>query len=311
MLPLKKYIITGCVISCLALHGQAQDTTAGPLVRWGTELAKSDTVTADAIKKLGVEINDLKARMLMVEENQAKNNSSIKLQMQALQDNLKLVSSHCERLHNEFVAMKTATTAGVAQASLVVPAAKKPIEEGPAIKTETTAQDHTNKRLDEITVAIQELTKLKQEVQFNSRDVIDLKKKYDALQIEFIQAQNEIGKLQQDMVKMNNRVDSVRAQAESDANERRRQSLALPTPPDSQANSPAPRSNLGTLRFINLYPMTLTAIVDGQFFTLQPNQTLNLNKVPGYTTYEIVGIQGNTLRTINAAETLTVQIVPR
>jgi len=311
MLHIKKFIIAGFVVTCLTLSSQAQDTPVGPLTRWGTELVKSETATAEALKKMAVDLNDLKARLLQVEEAQSKNSSSVKAQLQTMQDNLKIMSGTCERLQNEFVAMKTATSAGVTQAGLVVPAAKKPIEDGIGNKPEATAQDHTNKRLDEITAAIQELAKLKSEVQFNTRDVLDLKKKYDSLQNDFIQAQSDIGKLQQDMVKMNTRVDGVRAQAESNANERTRQSLALPTPPESQANTAAPRSNLGTLRFINLYPMTLTAIVDGQFFTLQPNQTLNLNKVPGYTTYEVVGVQGNTLRTINAAETLTVQIVPR
>lgn len=311
MFHIKKFIIASCVVTCLTLSSHAQDTPAGPLYRWGTELVKSEAATAEAIKKIAVEMNDLKARILLVEENQTKNSSNVKAQLQTMQDILKIMHGNYERLQNDFVALKTTTSAGVTQAGLVVPAAKKPIEEGNGIKSETPVLDQGNKRQDDNTATMQELAKLKQEVQFNSRDVIDLKKKYDALQIDFIQAQNDIGKLQQEMVKMNNRVEGVRAQAESNANERSRQSLALPTPPESQANPVAPRNNLGTLRFINLYPMTLTAIVDGQFFTLQPNQTLNLNKVPGYTTYEIVGIQGNTLRTINAAETLTVQIVPR
>jgi hypothetical protein len=68
---------------------------------------------------------------------------------------------------------------------------------------------------------------------------------------------------------------------------------------------------LGTLKLVNSYPLTVTAVVDGQFYTLPPNQSVSLNRVPGYVTYEVIGIQSNTLRTINAAETLTVQIVPR
>jgi len=308
MLHHKKFIIAGCVVASLAFNIQAQETPAGPLLRWGAEYSKSETATADVLKKMAAELTDLKTRLQVVEESQATNHSNVKSQMLTMHDNIKLLSAGYDRLQNEIVAVKTAT--GVTQAALVVPSAKKPIEDGGAAKTETTAQDHTNKRLDEITAAILELAKMKQEVQYNSRDVLDLKKKFDAQQTELIQAQNDIGKLQQDMVKLNTRVEGVRSQADSIANERTRQSLALPTPPDSQANA-APRSNLGTLRFINLYPMTMTAIVDGQFFTLAPNQTLNLNKIPGYTNYEIVGVQGNTLRTINAAETLTVQIVPR
>ncbi|HQR05376.1 MAG TPA: hypothetical protein PLN21_01070 [Gemmatales bacterium] len=311
MLHLKKYLIAGCIVTCLTLSSQAQETAAGPLVRWGTELGKSEAATTEALKKMAVELNDLKARLLLVEENQTKNHSNVKTQLQTMQDILKIMNGNYERLQNDFLAMKNATSTGVAQAGLVVPAAKKPIEEGNGTKIEPNTVDQPNKRQEDNTLAMQELTKLKQEVQFNSRDVIDLKKKYDALQIDFIQAQNDIGKLQQEMVKMNTRVDGVRAQSESSAYDRTRQSLALPTPPESQANAAAPRNNFGTLRFINLYPMTLTAIVDGQFFTLQPNQTLNLNKIPGYITYEVVGVQGNTLRTINAAETLTVQIVPR
>lgn len=306
MLIIKKYLITGCLVTCLSFSSQAQDTAAGPLLRWGGELAKTESVTSDALKKMAADLNDLKARLLVWEENQTKYHSTVKTQLQTMQDTLKGLHATCDRLQSELVAVKTATP--VTQAGLIVPAAKKPIEDGLANKPETASHDQVMKRLDEMAVAMQEIVKVQQQVQGNTRDLTDLKKKYDALQLDFIQAQNDIGKLQQDIVKMNTRVDGVRAQTES--NDRTRQSFALPTPPETQ-NTAVPRSNLGTLRLVNNYPMTLTTIVDGQFFTLLPNQSMSFNRAPGYVTYEVVGVQGNTLRTINAAETLTVQIVPR
>ncbi len=308
MLHIKKFIIAGCVVSCLTFTSQAQETPMGPLVRWGSELAKSDPVSNDALKKMSVDLNDLKARLLVLEENQTKYHSNSKTQMQSMLDTLKGMQIYCDRLQNELVAVKTA--AGITQAGAVVPIARKPIEDGGVSKPEVVAQEQVSKRLDELSNARQEIVRLSQEVQNNTREITDLKKKYEAMQLDFIQAQNDIGKLQQDMVKLNARLDGDRTQANNNSNDRTRQSFALPTPPDSQGNF-APRSNLGVLKLVNSYPLTVTAIVDGQFYTLLPNQSLTLNRAPGYVTYEVVGIQGNTLRTINAAETLTVQIVPR
>ena len=308
MLHIKKFIIAGCVVTCLTFNSQAQETPMGPLVRWGSELAKSEPASTEALKKMSVELNDLKARLLVLEENQTKYHTNSKTQMQSMLDTLKGMQIYCDRLQNELVAVKTAT--GVTQAGAIVPITRKPIEDGVASKSDVAAPEVVGKKVDEISVARQEIARLSQEVQSNTRESTDLKKKYEAMQLEFIQAQNDIGKLQQDMVKLNARLDGDRTQANNNSSDRTRQSFALPTPPDTQGNV-APRSNLGTLKLVNSYPLTVTAIVDGQFYTLLPNQSLTLNRAPGYVTYEVVGIQGNTLRTINAAETLTVQIVPR
>jgi hypothetical protein len=68
MLHLKKFIIAGCVVSCMSLCVSAQDNTTGPSVRWGSELSKAETPSQDAMKKMAVDLNDIKARLLAIEE---------------------------------------------------------------------------------------------------------------------------------------------------------------------------------------------------------------------------------------------------
>jgi predicted nucleic acid-binding Zn-ribbon protein len=308
MLHIRKFIIAGCVVTSLTFASQAQETPMGPLVRWGSELAKTEPVSNDALKKMSVDLNDLKARLQLLEETQTRFHSNSKTQTQSIMDTLKGMQQYCDRLQTDLMAVKTAAV--VTQAGAIVPVNRKPIEDGVANKPDVAAQEVVSKKFDELAIARQEISKLGQEVQSNTREITDLKKKYEAMQIDFIQAQNDIGKLQQDMVKLNARLEGDRTQASNNSNDRTRQSFALPTPPETQGNL-APRPNLGVLKLVNNYPLTVTAIVDGQYYTLLPNQSVTLNRAPGYVTYEVVGIQGNTLRTINAAETLTVQIVPR
>ena len=89
MLHIKKFIIAGCVVTCLTFNSQAQETPMGPLVRWGSELAKSEPASTEAFKKMSVELNDLKARLLVLEENQTKYHTNSKTQMQSMLDTLK------------------------------------------------------------------------------------------------------------------------------------------------------------------------------------------------------------------------------
>lgn len=307
MLRIKSLIIVGCVVSYLCSPTQGQESPLGPIVRWGAELSKTEQPASDSLKKLSTEIAEFKNRLQLLEENQLKHNTTLKSNLQAMQDTLNSLHARCERLNQDVVAGKISSS--VTQAGANIPVVKKPIEDGVGNKNEISGQDLIIKRLDEITVNQQEISKLILQVQTNSRDIADIRKKYDALQLEFIQAQNDIGKLQQDFVRMNTRLDGSRIQPDNSA-DRNRQSLALPLPPDSQSSASI-RSTQGVLKFVNSYPLTVSVVVDGQFYTLRSGDSLSLTRNPGYVTYEVVGIQGNTLRTVNAAETLTVQIVPR
>lgn len=303
MFHIKKLIITGLLASCLSSTTVGQDT---PITRWGAEPGKIEAPAADQVKKLSAEIADFKSRLQQMEDGLVQQNTSLKSQFQAMQSKLSSLHATCDRLQRDGVAAKTATP--ILQTSATEPAARKLVEDGPVVKSDAGSQDQVMKRLDDI---LHEMSKSNLQVQANTRDLNDLKKKHDALQLEFIQAQNDIGKLQQDMVKWSARYESGRIQADPNAGtDRSRQSLALPLPPDTQGNT-APRSIQGALKLINNYPLAVTVVVDGQFYTLRTNDSMTLNRSPGYVTYEVLGIQGNTLRTINAGETLSVQIVAR
>ena len=293
MNTIKRLFLTSTLFIGLIAPAWSQDNT--PLLRWGNEQVKTEPGTTDAMKKLNAEFAEMKSRLQQLDEYHAKHSSSMKAQFQTMQDMLNSMQASCDRLNHDIAAARN--NSGVSQASATVPATRKPIEDGG--KPDLASSDMIMKRLDELAAALQT----------NTRELVEMKKQYDAHQLEFLQAQNDIGKLQQDMVKL-----GTRAQADAGGSNPR-SSLSMPLPPDSQsntANKPAvPAATQGTLKLVNNYPLSVSVIVDSQLYTLRPNDTLSLNRNPGYVTYEVVGIQGNTLRTINAAETLTVQIVPR
>jgi hypothetical protein len=277
-----KMVITSCAAALLQIPCLAQDTNSGPLPRWGST-NKPEPGVIDPVSRIKKDVADLKTRVRQLEENHSSYTASTKNQLVTLDESVNALQAQCD---------KWATDGGkspVVQTSAVVPVAKVPVD------------DAVQRRLDEIVSMLRDLNQLPGQVQTTTREVTDLKKKYDTLQIELIQAQNDIGKLQQDLARHN--------AAGSDST---RRSLALPLPPDSNTNTNvAPRPALGTVKLVNTYPATLNVIVDGQYYTLRSNESLSLNKTPGYFTYEVPGVQANTLRTLNAAETLTIQIYPR
>lgn len=279
----KQIIITGSAVALLQIPCFAQDTYSSPLPRWGSTPTKAEPGVVDPVTRIKKDIADLKARVRQLEENHSSYSTSTKNQLVTLDESINALQAQCD---------KWATDSGkspVVQTSAMVPVVKAPVD------------DAVQRRLDEIASMLRDLNQLPGQVQNNQREVADLKKKYDTLQLELIQAQNDIGKLQQDLARHN--------AASSDST---RRSLALPLPPDSNANTNVtPRPALGTVKLVNTYPATLNVIVDGQYYTLRSNESLSLNKNPGYFTYEVPGIQPNTLRTLNAAETLTIQIYPR
>lgn len=302
MRGIKNLIMTGMLTVCYLATAQAQETSTS---RWNAESVKTEPASADQLKKLAADISDFKFRLQQLEDSIVQQHNGLKSQFQTMQSRLSALHASCDRLQRDVVVTRTATASSILQTSATEPATRKAVEEGN--KTEPAAQDAMMKRLDEISGTLHEISKLNLQVQANTRDLNDLKKKYDALQLEFIQAQNDIGKLQQDLARSSIRSDAGRSPTDSS----NRQSLALPLPPESTLNTTTPRATTGALKLINNYPLTVTAVVDGQFYTLRPNDTVTLNRNPGYVTYEVVGIQGNTLRTINAGETLSVQIVAR
>src|SRR5450432_2168838 len=117
MLHIKKYIIAGCVVSCLTFASQAQETPMGPLVRWGSELAKTEAASSDALKKMTTDLNDLKARLQLLEETQIKFHSNSKTQTQSIMDTLKGMQQYCDRLQTDLTAVKNG--AGVTQAGAI------------------------------------------------------------------------------------------------------------------------------------------------------------------------------------------------
>ncbi|MBL8823158.1 MAG: hypothetical protein JNJ77_11260 [Planctomycetia bacterium] len=278
----KQMIVTSCAAALLQIPCFAQDAQSGPLPRWGSA-NKPEPGLIDPVARIKKDVADLKARVRQLEENHTSYSASTKNQLVTLEESLNALQAQCDKWTTD------GSKSPVVQTSAIVPVAKVPVD------------DSVQRRLDEIASMLRDLNQLPSQVQTTTREVTDLKKKYDTLQIELIQAQNDIGKLQQDLARHN--------AASSDST---RRSLALPLPPDSaNTNTVTPRPALGTVKLVNTYPATLNVIVDGQYYTLRSNESLSLNKNPGYFTYEVPGIQPNTLRTLNAAETLTIQIYPR
>ena len=290
----KSIVLTGLLALCPQVYGQ-EDGFFGGITRWGTKPVEPGSV--DSLKKLTTELAELKARLKLLEDNQSTFNVSVKNQFQSMNDSMKMMQAHCEKLQQESTSYKATIT----QTGAVVPVVKPASEEGAQTKA---IQDLINKRSDELAATMENLTKLNLQVQANTRDVADLKKKYDTNERDLIQAQNDIGKLQQEFARFSTRP------APSTEGTGGRQSMSLPLPPDSQATAPA-RSTLSTVKLVNTYPTPVTIIVDGQFYTLPSNNSLSLNKNPGYFTYEVPGIQANTLRNLGTAETMTIQIYPR
>lgn len=187
---------------------------------------------------------------------------------------------------------------------------KTPVETK-ALKPDMTAQD----QMADIAKKMDEIIKLNQQVQANTRDVGVLQRKHDSMQSEMSQVQSDIIKLQQDIARLRSQIDGQRAPSDigrEDTLRRSSASLPLPLPPDTNTAPMTPsRSLLGTVRLVNSYLFPVNIVVDGKAYPLGANEALNLDRLPGAFTYEVVGIQGNTLRTVNAGETLTIRVYPR
>ncbi|MFO0813904.1 MAG: hypothetical protein U0796_11830 [Gemmatales bacterium] len=288
------------VCLCLPSAILAQDDGYfGPITRWNTSSkpVEPGTTQADSLSKLTTELAEVKNRLKTLEESQSNYTQHTKSQFQSMNDSIKAMQAYCERLHQEGVTTKPTIT----QTSALMPATK-PVEDSATKLQDATMKrfDDIAKRMDDISTQLQDMTKLNLQVQGNTRDLNELKKKTDTQERDLIQAQSDIGKLQQDLARM------TRPGGSSlNPTDNTRSSMALPLPPGTSATATS------AVKLVNSYPASVTVIVDGQFYTLRSYDSLTLNKSPGTFTYEVLGIQGNTLRTLGTAETLTIQIVPR
>lgn len=314
-----KNVLVASSLLCAGLPVYSQeDGYFGPISRWGSKPVEPGVVTTktdvDALKKLSAELAEVKNRLRILEESQGSFNQHVKSQFVNMNESLKTMQTYCDKL--QVAETSTSMKPVITQTGAVVPA--------PALDNATMSRlencmknmEAVNKRFEELNkkhevtaIQLQDLTKLALQVQANTRDVVDLKKKVETQERDVIQAQSDIGKLQQDL---------ARANVRPNTNDQSRSSMSLPLPPEQQNNPQQSRSgftpaatSFSTVRLVNAYPSTMTIIVDGQIYTLSSNQTLSLNKNPGYFTYEVLGVQGNTLRNLTAGETMTIQVVPR
>jgi septal ring factor EnvC (AmiA/AmiB activator) len=286
----------------------------GPITRWGSKpvepgvVAKADN---DAFKKMASEVAELRNRLRQLEESQGNFRQHVKSQFSSMDDSLKLLQASCDKLQTTDTARKSDVTQVQA-----VTSGKAMLDDASMGRLETCMKnmEALNKRLDDMSkkqddasLQLQEMTKINLQVQNTLREVGELKKRNETLEREMVLAQNDIGKLQQDLAR-------ARPSTPGDT----RSSQSLPLPPDTNANPQQSRSGFtpsatasSNVKLVNSYPSTVSVVVDGIFYSLAPSQTLTLSKAPGYFTYEVIGVQGNTLRTLGTAETLTIQIVQR
>jgi hypothetical protein len=212
-------------------------------------------------------------------------------------------------MQEEMLAMRNAAAGPVTQTSAMTP---KPLpEEVMAARQDGALQhDAVLRRLDDMNRALQDLGRIKQQVETNSGAINELRRQQQTMQDDLIRAQNSVGRLEQEFSRMRSEARLTPSPLDTE----RRSSMALPLPlaPDSSAAmTPTRPAGLGTVRLVNSYLMPVSVVVDGRLVTLTSGQTMNLDRPAGYFNYEVVGIQPNTLRTLNAGETMTIQIVPR
>lgn len=316
-----KNVLVASSLLCAGLPVFSQeDGYFGPISRWGTKPVEPGVVTTktdvDALKKLSAELAEVKNRLRILEESQGTFNQHVKSQFVNMNESLKTMQTYCDKL--QVAENSTSMKPVITQTGAVVPATTPALDNATMSRIETYMKnmeamnkrfEELNKKHEDTAIQLQDLTKLALQVQANTRDVVDLKKKVETQERDVIQAQSDIGKLQQDLARANVRPGTT---------DQSRSSMSLPLPPEQQHNTQQSRSgftpaatNFSTVRLVNAYPSMMTIIVDGQIYTLSSNQTLSLNKNPGYFTYEVLGVQGNTLRSLVAGETMTIQVVPR
>ncbi len=309
MISTLKYFIGSCLaLVLLAQAALAQSDLVGPPASNGTA-GKVEPGTDDSLKKMAKDLESLKVRLNILEDTLFSTGPRNKSDLDKLSESVQSLQIKVGKLQDEVITVRDTffTKNGINQTGNSVP--KKLPEETTAQKTEVNLpQDQfsvLSKKLDD-------LTKINLQVQANTRDLNDLKRKHDAMQMDVIQAQNDIGKLQQDMVRLRNQIEGTRNYNETGREDlQRRSSAALPLPPEQQGAAARPLPLLGTIKLTNSYVMPVSVVVDGRMYTLGTSETLSLDRLPGAFTYEVLGIQANTLRTVSAGETLTIRVVSR
>jgi hypothetical protein len=242
--------------------------------------AKVEPGSGELLKKVTDEVGDLKKRLHAVEEQMANDAKATKLQHDKFTQSLSSLQTKVDKLHDDLM----------------------------------TEQEKFR--------ALGDVTKMLEKFRDNvkawqdGRDGTDgQQRRHDSIQSEMAQMQSDILKLQLDVGRLRSQMDSLRTPSDvgrEDSQRRSSLSLPLPLPPDSTATPTNPaRPLLGTVRLVNSYVYPVSIVVDGKPYALGTNEAMNLERLPGAFTYEVVGIQGNTLRTVNAGETLTIRVYPR
>jgi FtsZ-binding cell division protein ZapB len=250
----------------------------------------------DAVTKVAGDLADLKVRLTQLEERLASAARQTKTLQDGVAETVRSLQAKIDKMQDE---LKVAPGADATR--------KVPEETTTVLKADfAIPQDQysvINKRLDD-------LTRISSQVQANTRDLNDLKRRQETAQQELQQAQSDIGKLQQEVYRLRNQIEGTRLPSDIGREDlQRRSSSALPLAPESSGSSG--RSLLGTVRLVNSYVLPVNVVVDGKMYTLAVNDTLSLDRLPGAFTYEVMGIQGNAVRTLSAGETLTIRVYPR
>jgi hypothetical protein len=279
----------------------AQDNKDKPPVgeRFPAEAAKVEPGVQD-MKKLATALAELRSRIDQLETQFAS-----KAECAKMGETVTWLKGRVERMQDEMLAMRGAgpVTQTSAMAPRPMPEEVMPNRQDPAMPA-----DALMRKLDENTRALQEFGRMKQQLETHTNAINELRRQHLGMQEDLSRAQNSVGRLEQEFARMRGDARLTPTPADSE----RRASMALPLPPDAVAPPPLrPQAGFGTIRLINSYLMPVNVVVDGRVHTLASNQTMNLDRPAGYFNYEVLGIQGNTLRTLNVGETMTIQVVPR
>lgn len=148
----------------------------------------------------------MKNRLRILEESQGTFNQHVKSQFVNMNESLKTMQTYCDKL--QVAENSTSMKPVITQTGAVVPATTPALDNATMSRIETYMKnmeamnkrfEELNKKHEDTAIQLQDLTKLALQVQANTRDVVDLKEG----NVDVIQAQSDIGKLQQDLARAN------------------------------------------------------------------------------------------------------------
>jgi predicted nucleic acid-binding Zn-ribbon protein len=273
---------------------------------------KVEPGTGDSLKQLASDVAALKIRMKTLEDQMTDAAPANKSQWERIHEKVKTLQGSVEKLQQDMVALRDPVRSSVVPTSAIE--SRRPTEEATALKPDLKPEmGMVQDQYSALAKKMDDIIKLNLQVQANTRDLTELKRSGQAMQADLSAVQSDITHMQQDIGRLRNQMDSLRSGdlGRDDLQRRYSGSLPLPTPPDSTATPGTLRPQMGTIRLVNSFLFPVNVVVDGKSYPLATNDAINLDHPPGTFTYEVVGIQGNTLRNLNAGETLTIRVVPR